>query len=53
MPTVIAIDDIIENNTEIPVVIIVYELKSIDFNSLTLLIFTPRTSFWIFQAIRQ
>ena len=47
------IADTIENNTAIPVDMIVNDAKSIDFNSFTLTIFTPRTSLWIFQAVRR
>ena len=44
------IADIIENNTAIPVVKVVYEDNSIDRNSLNSLI---RTNFRIFQVIHQ
>ena len=42
-----------EINTVIPVPIIVNEFKSIDFNSFTLVIITPKTILWIFQAIHR
>ena len=53
MPIVRTKADKIENITAIPVMIKVYELKSIDFISFTMLIVTPRTILRIFQAIRQ
>ena len=53
IPIVMTMDDKIANNTAIPVMIIVYELKSMDFISFISLIITPRTILWIFQAIRR
>jgi hypothetical protein len=53
IPIVRRIADIMEKSTAIPVEMIVKDAKSIDFSSFTLIIFTPRTSLWIFQAVRQ
>ena len=48
-----SIAEIIENNTAIPVAIVVKEDNSIDFNSFTSTIKSPKTSFLIFQAIHR
>ena len=53
IPIVISIDINMAINTLIPVPIIVNEFKSMDFNSFTLAIITPKTILWIFQVIHR